>query len=117
MEEIRDVFKYLASLKMQDTYIVHGGIRYLVPHDLLDEAYNVFFGLNVFDCGDNQKLVELKEAVNNCTIPNNISNRELIYEYQPWIELRNKSREYIEELGFDLDAWEQEHIYRIDMQD
>lgn len=51
-------------------------------------------------------MLRLKENIKNLEIPIIISKRELVYEYVPWIRIREDAQLILEELGFDLANWE-----------
>ena len=98
----------LASLKEQEKYIIHGGDHgYLLPDDLLNTAVNVLFEQKAVTFEDSPVLRELKTAIRACDIPSDLTNSELILSHEPWIRVREKSREYLSEIGFDLEAWEE----------
>ena len=110
MDEIPEVFKYLASLKLQDKFIVNGTINeYLLPEDLIEDACSFLFVRDYFAEIKSKRLIELKKAVKAylaCS-SNGLDSKQFVYEYQPWIELRNKAKAFLDEMYFDLEAWEQ----------
>jgi hypothetical protein len=97
----------LASLEVQKRYI-HKRTKddYLLPEDLLNTAINVLFEQQAVRLDETGTLEELREAIRACNIPEGLSNSEMIFSYEPWIKVREKSRQYLLEAGFDLEAWE-----------
>jgi hypothetical protein len=107
MKKIERILAPLASLKVQDRFIVHGNKdEYLVPEELLESAINFLFEQQIIAYQNTEKMLRLKENIRNVEIPSAISNRELIYEYGPWVRIREDAQLILEELGFDLANWE-----------
>jgi hypothetical protein len=107
MKKIEGILAPLASLKVQDRFIVHGNKdEYLVPEELLESAINFLFEQQIITYQNTEIMQRLKENIRNVEIPSGISNRELVYEYGPWIRIREDAQLILEELGFDLANWE-----------
>ena len=100
----------LASLKVQKRYIIYGRDEYLLPEDLLNTAINLLFEQKAVTFDETGVFRELKEAIRACHIPKEISNSELILNYEPWIKIRELSERYLSEIGFDLQAWEKHEL-------
>jgi len=101
----------LASLEVQRRYIVEETRdEYLLPDDLLNTAINVLFEQQAVTFDQTGSLRELKEAIRACDIPEGMSNSELILGYEPWIKVRETSKKYLSEIGFDLQAWEEREL-------
>jgi hypothetical protein len=102
----------LASLEVQKRYIVdETRDEYLLPNELLNSAINTLFEQKAVKFDETQSLRELKEAIRACDIPEGMSNSELILRYEPWIKVRETSKKYLSEIGFDLQAWEEHELY------
>ncbi len=84
--------------------------EYLLPEELLNDAINVLFEQKRISFKETEALNELKEAIKACDIPEGISAPELIGIYEPWKLVREKSKIYLKELGFDLAAWEKHEL-------
>lgn len=113
MDDIPDFLKYLASLKMQDKYMIHEtASNYLLPEDLIEDACSFVIDRDYFAEVKSKSLNELKEAIKTyLTCNEEVSdNKKFVYEYRPWIEVRNKAKALVDELEFDLEAWEQNII-------
>lgn len=106
MKIIERILAPLASLKVQDRFIVHGNDEYLVPEELLESAINFLFEQQIITYQNTEKMLRLKENIRNIEIPSGISNYELVYEYGPWIRIREDAQLILEELGFNLENWE-----------
>ena len=97
----------LASLEVQNKYVVKGTKdNYLLPEDLLNTAINALFEQQTVKIDETEALEELQKAIRTCDIPEGMSNTELILGYEPWIKVRETSKKYLLEIGFDLKAWE-----------
>ena len=111
MKLIHKALAPLASLEAQNRYIVKGTKdAYLLPEDLLNTAINTLFEQQAVAFDDTGALKELKEAIRACDIPEGMSNSELILCYEPWIKIRETSKKYLSEIGFDLQAWEKSEL-------
>jgi len=111
MKIIHKALAPLASLEVQKRYIVNGTKdKYLLPEDLLNSAINKLFEQQAVTFNETEALKELKEAIRACDIPEDISNSELILGYAPWIKVRETSKKYLSETGFDLQAWEEHEL-------
>ena len=101
----------LASLRVQDRYIVNGTKdEYLLPDELLERAISLLFEQRVVKVEESRKLEELKQALRACNLPGTMSNSELVFDYGPWKAVREKSRDYLAEIGFDLETWEKNEL-------
>ena len=111
MKRIHKALAPLASLEVQNRYIVKGTKdNYLLPEDLLNTAINTLFEQQAVTLHETGALKELKEAIRACDIPEGMSNSELITGYEPWIKVREASKKYLSEIGFDLQAWEKNEL-------
>ena len=107
MKLIHKVLAPLASLEAQNRYIVKGTKdNYLLLEDLLNAAINTLFEQQAVKFDETGALKELKEAIRACDIPEGMSNSDIILGYKPWIKVRETSKKYLLEIGFDLRAWE-----------
>ena len=107
MKLIHNALAPLASLEVQDKYIVKGTKdEYLLPEDLLNTAFNILFEQKVVKFEESETLEELKDAIRACEIPEGMSGPEIVLGYTPWIKVREMSKNYLVEDGFDLQAWE-----------
>jgi hypothetical protein len=111
MKLIHKALAPLASLKVQKRYIVKGTKdNYLLPEDLLNTAINILFEQQAVTFDETGALKELKEAIRACDIPEGMSNSEMILGCEPWIKVRETSKKYLSEIGFDLQAWEKHEL-------
>jgi hypothetical protein len=111
MKRIHNILAPLASFEAQDRYIVNGTAEfYLLPNDLLSSAFNFFFEQKVIEYEDSAAIREFKDALRHYDYPEEISNRELVFHYEPWINLRNKAKRVLDEMGFNLQAWEKKEL-------
>lgn len=111
MKIIHSALAPLASLKVQERYIVNGTKdEYLLPDELLNSAINVLFEQKAVVFEENETLNELKKAIRACDIPEEISNAELVVNYEPWKRVRDLSKSYLLKIGFDLEAWEENEL-------
>ena len=107
MKVVHRALAPLASLKVQKRFIIEGTKdNYLLPEDLLNTAINLLFEQHGITLAETETLRELKDAIRACKIPQSLSNHGLVLDHEPWIRVREKSRKYLLEIGFDLDAWE-----------
>lgn len=111
MKLIHQTLAPLASLRVQDRYIVHGTKdEYLLPEELLNSAINVLFEQKGVKLEQNEKLEELKQAIRACDIQEGMPNSELILNYDPWKSVQERSKDYLTEIGFDLETWEKNEL-------
>ena len=111
MKLIEKVLAPLASLKVQERYIVHGDEdNYLLPEDLLERAINFLFEQQGVRYESTDLLKRLKENIKIINIPESLSNQELVYKFQPWLEIRENARSVLEKTGFDLEEWEKNEL-------
>jgi hypothetical protein len=111
MKLIYKVLAPLASLTLQERYIVNGyRDNYLLPEELLNSAINFFFEQRGVPYENTASLDEFKKSIQNCDIPETISRHELVHKYTPWIRVREKARVCLNELGFDLEKWEKNEL-------
>ena len=111
MKRIHKTLAPLASLEVQKRYIVNGiKDNFILPEDLLNAAINLFFEQHGVRIEETGALKELKEAVRACDIPEGMSHSDLILSYEPWIKVRETSKKYLLETGFDLRAWENHEL-------
>jgi hypothetical protein len=104
-------FAYLASKLAQEKYIEHGTVHeYLLPNDLLDTAYNILFEQKKLPIKYDPILEKLKTAILACEIPEKISNSELIHNFIPWNEVRTLSGIYLNNIGYDLNKFENDEL-------
>jgi hypothetical protein len=99
----------LASLKEQEKYIVHGTKdEYLLPEELLERAWNLLAERTDIALPASENLAHLRAAVEVCDVPEEVSNEQLVRQYEPWLEVRARAKAYLEEIGFDLEAYERD---------
>ncbi len=99
----------LASVKEQEQYIVHGTEdEYLLAEELLEMAWNLLAERKDIALPASETLSHLRDAVRVCDVPEEVSNEQLVREYEPWLEVRRLAKAYLEELGFDLEAYERD---------
>lgn len=111
MKLIHQALAPLASLKVQEKYIIYGTKdEYLLPDELLGSAINVLFEQKGIVLEENETLSDLKKAIRACDIPDEISNAELVRKYEPWKRVRELSKGYLLKTGFDLEAWEKNEL-------
>jgi len=111
MKLIHKALAPLASLKVQNRYIVkETKDEYLLPEDLLNTAINNLFEQQAVTFEETEAFEELKEAIRACDIPKGMSNSDIILGYKPWIRVRETSKKYLLEIGFDLQAWEKDEL-------
>lgn len=107
MNRIQKVLAPIASLAVQDKYIVNGTKdEYLLPEELLSIAINVLFEQKGIMVPKSKTLEEVKEAISACEVPEGISGPDIVMAHKPWIKAREISGKYLAEIGFDLKAWE-----------
>ena len=118
---------YLASLKVQEKYII-GGTKdeYIVPEDLLDDYLSEveFFKFEKFPnrigwlkAKAGEKAAKLIEELYSDIKASGLflekythaNIAELIKEDPVWINLRESSRKILELCSFDLKSWEKEN--------
>ena len=101
----------LASLKEQEKYMINATKdEYLVAEELLDSAINLFFEQKAIKFEPSENLEALKQAIKNCEIPDNLTPQQLVHEFEPWVEVRKKSCLYVQELGFNLEEYENNEL-------
>ena len=111
MKLIEKVLAPLASLKVQERYIVQGdGDNYLLPEELLERAINFLFEQQGVRYENIELLKRLKENIKTIHIPESLSNQDLVYKFQPWLEIRENARSVLEKTGFDLEEWEKNEL-------
>lgn len=111
MKLIEKVLAPLASLKVQERYIVHGDENnYLLPEELLERAINFLFEQQEIRYENTDLMKRLKENIKSIEIPESISNQDLVHIFQPWIEIRENARSVLGKTGFDLEAWEKNEL-------
>jgi hypothetical protein len=107
MKLIHNALAPLASLRVQDKYIVRGTKdEYLLPNELLNTAFNVLFEQKGVKFEESETLGKLKQAIRACEIPEGMSGSDIVLGYKPWIKIREMSKKYLVENGFDLQSWE-----------
>lgn len=110
MKLIEKTLAPLASLKVQERYIVHGDKdNYLLPEDLLERAIN-FFEQQGVKYENMDLMKKLKENIKRIKIPESLSNHDLVYKFKPWIVIRENSRLMLEKTGFNLEEWEENEL-------
>lgn len=111
MKLIHTALAPLASLEVQNRYIVKGTQdNYLLPEDLLNTAINVLFEQQAIKFDETEALKELKESVRACEIHEGMSNSDIVFGYKPWIKVRETSKKYLLEIGFNLREWEKNEL-------
>ena len=111
MKLIEKTLAPLASLKVQERYIVHGDKdNYLLPQDLLERAINFLFEQQGVKYESTDLMKKLKENIKRIEIPQSLSNHDLIYKYKPWIVIRENSRLILKKTGFNLEEWEENEL-------
>ena len=109
LEVICTILAPLASAKEQEKYIVHGtGDEYLLAEEVLEMAWNLLAERTDIAFPASENLARLRDAVEACDVPEEVSNEQLVYEYKPWLKARALAKVYLEEIGFDLEAYERE---------
>lgn len=107
MKRLHEVLAPLASLAVQEKYIVNGKTdEYLLPEELLNIAINVLFEQKGIMLPESKTLDEVKEAIRACDVPGEMSGPEIVLGYKPWIKVREASEKFLSEAGFNLEAWE-----------
>ena len=111
MKLLENVLAPLASLKVQERYIVHGDEdNYLLPEELLERAINFLFEQQDIRYGKSDLMRRLKENIKSIEIPESLSNQDLVHNFRPWMEIRENARSILEKMGFDLEAWEKNEL-------
>ena len=99
----------LASAKEQDKYIVHGTKdAYLLPEELLERAWNLLAERKDIAFPARECLAPLRDAVRACDVPEEVSNEQLVRDYEPWLEVRRLAQASLTEIGFDLQEYERD---------
>jgi hypothetical protein len=111
MNRIQETLAPLASLAIQEKYIVNGTKDdYLLPEELLNIAINVLFEQRGITIPKSKTLEDVKEAIRACDIPEGMSGHDIVFGHKPWIKVRATSKRYLSEIGFDLKAWEEHEL-------
>jgi len=111
MKLLHKVLAPLASLEVQNRYIINGTKdNYLLPEDLLNSAINVLLEQQALKFEETEMLSELKEAIRCCNIPDNLLGSDVVFRYKPWAKVREVSQKYLLEIGFDLQTWEKHEL-------
>jgi len=102
MKRNEKILARLASVLAQEKYIVKANENeYYVPEELLEEA------LVALEAEENTKLVDkLKKQIKAFEFPEPFDARNLVFNYEPWITIRNLSHEQLNAMGFSLSNWE-----------
>jgi hypothetical protein len=102
MRRIEKVLAPLASLRVQRRYIVEGTKdEYLVPEEMLNSALSELSHQQL-----TPELASVHRALQACDPPSHLSASQLVYEYAPWLQVRESAYSYLKAKGFDLEAWE-----------
>ena len=106
MKRTHKAIARLASLKAQERYIVRASAEeYYLPEELLDSA------LEALDHEASGSMVsKLIAQINTIVLSDRLVPGELIYQYQPWVKLRDLATEYLHNEGFNLKAWEENEL-------
>ena len=111
MKLIEKFLAPLASLKVQERYIVYGDKNnYLLPEDLLERAINFLFEQQGDKYENTDLMKKIKENIKRIEIPESLSNHDLVYKFKPWIVIRENSRLILEKTGFNLEEWEENEL-------
>jgi len=106
MKRTEKLLAPLASLKAQEKYIIGASKdEYYVPDELLEQASS---SLILEDQTGSVKY--LKKKIDDLVFPGRYSAHELVHECQPWVELREVTKAYLKEIGFDLKEWEENEL-------
>ena len=70
------------------------------------------FDRDFFSKNKSKALKKLKKAIKAyiASPVDDSDNEHFVYEYLPWIDVRDKAKAFLDELEFDLEAWEQRNI-------
>jgi hypothetical protein len=102
MRRIEKALAPLASLKVQHRYIIEGTKdEYLVPEEMLNSAFSELSRQQL-----TPELANVHRALRACDLPADLTATQLVYQYAPWLQLREAARSYLKASGFDLEAWE-----------
>ncbi|MBD3617970.1 MAG: hypothetical protein HUJ28_00645 [Chromatiales bacterium] len=111
MKLIHKVLAPMASLKIQERYVIDGTKEeYLLPEELLNSAKNILFEQKGIVLEENEILSDLKKAIRAIEIPDEITGDELVRNYEPWRRIRELSKDYLVKDGFDLEGWERNEL-------
>jgi hypothetical protein len=109
MDLICTILAPLASVKEQEKYIVHGTKdAYLLPEELLERAWNLLAERKDIALPASKHLAPLRDAVDACDVPEEVSNEQLVRSYEPWLKVRALAQACLKEMGFDLEAYERD---------
>jgi hypothetical protein len=112
-----DTLAYLASLAVQERFIVHATAdQYLLPEELIDGALNFKIFLATFpketSAAELAALTQFSEsldaAVDAIDLGPDTTSESLIHHDPAWASVRDAARKCLDALGFDLPGWEKE---------
>ena len=121
--EIGGAIAPLASRTGQEKYIVHGTRdEYWLAGGIWNQALELFEAVAEnypwtaeITPAQRAAIETLREALSDVEHKgldlDNVDNRELIQEHGGWQQGRAAAQAFLEEIGFDLATWEQEHLY------
>ncbi len=113
---------HLASMKMQDKYIIHATKdNYLCPDELLEDGFSVVellakrwlwsVSLSRSECGAVTEFTDvLKKEYDFIDLNKFETLEEFVNNNEHWSNIREAAQKCLAELGFDLDAWEKEEL-------
>lgn len=111
-----DTLASLASLRVQEQYIVHGTKdEYLLPEELLDHALDITRLIEMFphetSSAERAALAQFSNALEAelkaIALGPGITAETLVYRDPAWAKVREAARKCLEAVGFDLWRWEQ----------
>lgn len=105
----------LASVAVQDKYIVHGTKdKYLVPEDLLESAFDFERLIRIFGSelsqAEGEALARFPQVVREralaVQLDGAVDNAALVYADPAWLEIPSAAATCLATVGFDLREWE-----------
>lgn len=112
---------HLASMKMQDRYMIHATKdEYLLPSELFEDGFSVVeavekrWGWSVsLRRSERQSVIEFGKVLKkerDLIDLNELTLEELVSNNKSWANIREAAQKCLAALGFDLEAWEKEQL-------